>query len=278
VIKKILVCIEGSPSGERAIETAIQLARQLGAELTGLAIVDEPDIRAGAATSIGGGAYKRQRDDALLEDAQKQSTEWLVRFIERCREQGIAAQPLTERGKPAATILEEMKSYDLTLMGRHANFTFETAAQDRQTRDAVLHHARSPVMVIPESARLETNKVLMAFDGSSASKRAVRTFAESGLAAGADVHVGSAEDDGTVAWEMATRAVEMLKEYEIRGQQHSIVSTLPIAEAILQLRERLGAGLIVMGAYTRSRLSELIWGSVTGALIAGTPVPLYLHH
>jgi nucleotide-binding universal stress UspA family protein len=278
VIKQILVCIEGSPSGERAVETSIQLARQLGASLTGLAIVDEPDIRAGAATGIGGSAYKRQRDDALLEDAQKQATEWLLRFIERCRQDGVDARPLTERGRPAATILEEMKGYDLTLMGRHANFTFETAAQDRQTRDAVLHNARKPVMVMPEDSRLDVQKVLLAFDGSSASKRAVRSFAESGLGSGAEVHVASSDDDGTVAWEMATRAVDILREYEIRGQQHSVVSVLPIADALLQLRERLGAGLIVMGAYTRSRLSEMIWGSVTRALIAGTPVPLYLHH
>jgi nucleotide-binding universal stress UspA family protein len=34
----------------------------------------------------------------------------------------------------------------------------------------------------------------------------------------------------------------------------------------------------VMGAYTKSGLSELIWGSVTRELVERTAVPLFLQH
>ena len=278
MIRQVLVCIEGSPSGARAVEMGVEIARGHGASLVGLAIVDEPDIRAGEATGIGGSSYKKQRDQSLLEDAQRQVAEWLAGFSERCRAAGVPAQSLEERGRPAATILEEMRNYDLTLMGRHANFTFETAASDRQTRDAVLHQARKPVIVVPEQPPVPSPRVLIAFDGSSASKRAVRSFAESGLGADSELHVASADDDGVHAWEMASRGVDILKEYGLPAEPQSVVSVLPIADALLQVRERLGARMMVLGAYTRSRLSELIWGSVTRALVEKTPVPLYLHH
>ncbi len=65
----ILVCLEGSACSASAIDVAIGFARDLGATLVGLAIVDEPDIVAGAATSIGRArtesAPPRARTDAL---------------------------------------------------------------------------------------------------------------------------------------------------------------------------------------------------------------------
>src|SRR3954454_23624053 len=106
MIQNVLVCLEGSASGKQAVAMAIQLARQHQARLAGLAIVDEPDIRAGAATGIGGASYKKQRDDALVEDAEQHAELWLAEFSALCRQQEIPARTVEKRGRPAATILE----------------------------------------------------------------------------------------------------------------------------------------------------------------------------
>jgi nucleotide-binding universal stress UspA family protein len=278
MIQDILVCLEGSPSGKRAVDMAIQIARQLHAKLVGLAIVDEPNIRAGAATGIGGASYKKQRDDALVEEAQQHAEQWLRAFSERGRKEGVSSHALEERGRASTKILEEMQHFDLVLMGRHANFKFETEASDPKTRDTILHNARKPVLVVPEAVPVDSSRVLIAFDGSSAAKRAVRSFAESGLATGTEVYVASVEDDGAVAWEMASRGLEILREFEIKASVRNLVSTLTIAEALLEERARLGARMMVMGAYASSRLSALVWGSITRELLEKSPVPLYLHH
>jgi nucleotide-binding universal stress UspA family protein len=278
MIRNILVCLEGSPSGARAVDLAMKLAHQLGARLAGLAIVDEPDIRAGAATGIGGASYKRQRDDALVADAERHAQEWLAAFSARCRQEEVPARTVEERGRPAATILEEMQEHDLVLMGRDANFKFETAASDRQTRDAILHRARRPVIVVPEQAPVESPRVMLAFDGSSASRRAVRSFGESGLAEGSELFVATVDDHGAAAWEMASRAVEMLRQMDLPAEPRNLVSTHSIAEALLAERAHLGARMLAMGAYARSRLVELVWGSITQELLEKTTVPLYLHH
>ncbi len=279
MVKDLLVCLEGSPSSERATELAIEIARELSARLLGLAIVDEPDIRAGAATSIGGASFKRHRDEALIEDASQRVNEYLARFEARCLDAGVQARVLELRGRPAPKILEEMRSHDLTLMGRQVNFLFETKSEDSDTRDNVLHRADRPVIIVPEVMAPAGPDVLVAFDGSSAAKRAVRAFAGSGLAQGRKVHVASVQDDGEEAWGMATRGVELLGELGVAAKARSVVSALPIAAAILEARRKVGAGLLVTGAYTRrSKLSELLWGSVTQSLLEETPVPLFLHH
>src|SRR5690242_10234298 len=114
MVKDILVCLEGSSSSRRAIEVAIGLARTLPATLVGLAIVDEPDIRAGQATGIGGTAFKQQRDEVLLKDAQERAQEWIDAFAARCAEASVAAHTLELRGRPADMIVEELQRHDLT--------------------------------------------------------------------------------------------------------------------------------------------------------------------
>jgi nucleotide-binding universal stress UspA family protein len=278
MIKDILVCLEGSASSERATDLAIEIARELSARIMGLAIVDEPDIRAGAATGIGGASFKQHRDELLLEDARKKVADWLLIFEARCRDAEISARTLELRGRPAPKILEEMQLHDMTLIGRDANFLFETKDEDVETRDNILHRAGKPVIVVPEEPAKTGPDVLVAYDGSSASNRAVRALADSGLARGRKVHVASVQDAGEEAWEMASRGVELLKTLSIASKPRSVVSALPIADAILDARAKLGAGMLVIGAYTRSRLTEMIWGSVTRTLLEKCPVPIFLHH
>ncbi|HXJ19807.1 MAG TPA: universal stress protein [Polyangia bacterium] len=279
MIKNILVCLEGSPSTTAAVRLAIDVAKPLAAHLVGLAIVDEPDIRAGTPTSIGGSAFKHERDDALVADAHKHASDAMALFERRCREANVPAKALEIVGRPVDAILEEMETRDLTVLGRDVNFKFEIEKEDAQTRDTILHRASTPVLVVPEAAPPKLGgTVLVAYDGSGAAKRALSSFASSGLATGRDIHVVTIDDNGAVAWEMANRAVETLKAADIPAKGHNIVSLLSNQDVIIRLAKEIDAGLIVMGAFTRSRLRELFSGSVTRSLVDTTEIPLYLQH
>jgi nucleotide-binding universal stress UspA family protein len=277
LLKNILVCLEGSPSTTAAVRLAIDVARRLEARLVGLAIVDEPDIRAGTPTSIGGSAFKHERDDALVAEAHKHAADAIALFERRAREAEVPARSLEIVGRPVDAILEEMSTRDFTVIGRDANFKFEQ--EDTQTRDAILHRATTPVLLVPETASPTLGgTVLVAYDGSGAAKRALASFAASGLAIGREVHVVTIDDNGAIAWEMANRAVETLKAADIPAKGHNIVSLLSNQEALTRLAREIDAGLIVMGAFTRSRLRELFSGSVTRSLVETTEIPLYLQH
>lgn len=276
-MKDILVCLEGLPSSQRATELAVELARSHEATLVGLAIVDEPDIRAGTATSIGGSSFKQERDLTLVADAERQTQLWIDAFLEACRVAGVQARTLRQRGRPAEVIVEELDKHELGLMGRHVNFLFETVAEDHQTRDRVLKRASKPVIVVPERGTPAGSTALIFYDGSSAARRAMLSFAASGLARDRAIHVATAGDDGAVAYETAAQCCGLLRQLDIAATPHSIVSPLPIADSLLDQRRRLGAGLLVMGAYAHSRLTHLVWGSVTHELLEKTPVPIFLH-
>lgn len=274
----ILVCLEGSPSTAQAIHLAIELARALPANLVGLAIVDEPDIVSGTATSIGGASYKRARDVALLDDARSRARAWLSSFVARGRAARVAVRALEITGRPIEAILSEVPEHDLILLGRQVNFRFETQDRDRYTRDRILRRAGKPIIVVPESAPVPGSSALVAYDGSAAAGRALHSFAACGLARGRAVHVATVADDGADAFETASRGCALLDKLGVRSVPDNLVSSDSTAGALLSHRIRIGADLIVLGGYIPSPLSRLVWGSVTQDIIERSPVPVFLHY
>jgi nucleotide-binding universal stress UspA family protein len=135
------------------------------------------------------------------------------------------------------------------------------------------------VLLVPEGTSAPLGKrVLIAYDGSGAAKRAAASFAQSGLAATREVHVATVDDDGAAAWEMANKGVLILRQEGVFAIAHNVVSILSNAEALFALARELGAGLIVMGAFAHSRLAHLFGQSAMRGLIEKSDVPLYLQH
>lgn len=276
---EILVCLEGSPSTARAVDVAIDLARSLPAGLVGLAIVDEPDIVAGSPTSIGGASYRHDRDAALLDDAHRHARAWLADFVARGRDAGVAVRTLAITGRPAEMILAETSRHDLTLLGRDANFRFETQDHDRYTRDRILRRAGKPVIVVPEQHAITSSAaVMIAYDGSPAATRALRSFADLRLARRREIHVVSVDDDGARAFETASRGCALLGELGIRATAHNVVSSDPVGTALVARGARLGARMIVVGGYIPSPLARWMWGSVTHDVIERASVPVFVHY
>jgi nucleotide-binding universal stress UspA family protein len=278
MLKNILVGLEGSTGTAQATELAIALGKVDGASLVGLAIIDAPAITAGAAMGIGGSSYKHERDDALLTEAKQLARDAEQRFLAQTRAAGLEARVVEITGKAADTLLTELEHYDLGLLGRYANFRFETDTTDLRTWDTVVHGATKPLIIVPEGPLAKGRGAVIAYDGSLAAQRAIRLFVERGLHRDRKVHVVTVNDSGAVAWELATQASGELGNLGVSSEVHNIVSVLPIADALLEVAGQVDAGLIAMGAFAHSRLRNLFRGSVTQQLVEKTTVPLFLTH
>jgi nucleotide-binding universal stress UspA family protein len=278
----ILVCLEGSASTETATRTAIEIAREQRKSLVGMAIVDEPDIVAGQPGSVGASAYKHRRDEILLADARQHANAWIDRFETHCREAGVPARTIEAVGRPAERIIEEAERHDVTIIGRDANFRFETEAWDPASRAKILRRANSLIMLVPEveseAPACLGKTVLVAYDGGISAQHALDNFVRGGLAEGRELHVATVGDNGEKAWNVANAAVERLGGAGIKAFTHNIVSVLPTSDAIMELGCRLGAGMLVMGAFARSRLTEIFRGSGTLDIITRSQTPLCLQH
>jgi nucleotide-binding universal stress UspA family protein len=282
MIKNILVCIDGSASSEETTLTAIKIARERNATLVGMAIGHEPGSQPAMHTGIHGSSIERRWTNLRPVDARAYAAMLLATFERRCRSAQVAVRVLEIVPRSPEDVIAEIERHDLTLIGHEANFQIESKGDHRTTREKILRRTSHPVLLVPDDATGMSDPlgptVLVAYDGGPAAARALASFVASGLGESRDVHIATVGDDGEKAMETAMHAVENLRASGINATAHGIVSILPDSEALVEFGARLGAGLVVMGAFARSRFKEMFSGSLTRALVEGSPTPIYLQH
>jgi nucleotide-binding universal stress UspA family protein len=134
----ILVAIDGSESSSHALDTAIELASLLGAQLTALAV--KGPLPAYAATLGEVDEVKREKDrffGGLCADATK-----------RARDAGIDLDVRLRPGHAAELIARyavEVRA-DLIVVGHKGHFARTHLLGS--TADRVANHARAPVLIV----------------------------------------------------------------------------------------------------------------------------------
>jgi len=136
---------------------------------------------------------------------------------------------------------------------------------------------RRPGAVMSASGRPDT--VIVAWDGSA---RAARALWEAlpVLVTATEVHIVMVTDNGPVP--------DTGNEWDLRSylQAHGITPRLfhiaqegrSIGETLLNVANRVGADLIVMGAYGRSHVGELLLGGVSDHLVKHSHISLLVAH
>ena len=126
-------------------------------------------------------------------------------------------------------------------------------------------------------ASVASSSVLVAYDGSSQSAKALHAFQSLGLAKGRDIHILSVSHDEHGKYS-ADVAEDYLRAYDHQVHLHVETASGSAAPVILAKTKELGVGLLVMGSYGQPRLTEWVFGSVTKTVLKDSPVPIFLYH
>ena len=148
---------------------------------------------------------------------------------------------------------------------------------DQGTIEAALFGSGRPVLLVPRGMPVTTGDAAVFWNGSAEAARAVGAalpiLARCGMVhilridADPDVEAPEPELTAYLAWHGISAAVRTLApDYREPG------------EALLEEAGRLGATLVVMGAYTHSRMRQMILGGVTRHVLGHAPVPILLTH
>lgn len=277
MLRSILVGLDGSAYSMAAVELGIQWAKKFDAMLVGLAVIDEPTIRQPGPVPIGGSAFKEMRDDALVNDARRMVEQFLGWFSVRCAEAGVACKLLEDVGVPSERIHLEAQRYDLIMLGKQTYYHFETQQYADDTLREILKASPRPIVTAPEKPGTGS-AIVVAYDGSLQAARTLQAFQSLRLDMGQDVHVISVQTDHDEAVRHVERAIDFLRQHEIKAHPHILTSTSSPANVLVDEAHRLNAGLLVMGAYGQSSLREFIFGSITQTLLNEINCPLFLYH
>lgn len=175
---------------------------------------------------------------------------------------GLRSELVAERGKVAdAIICPQSKS-----------------GKPTSTFEAAIMRSGKPVIMVPRSmTQFKADKVLIAWNGSTESARAV-THALPILSRAKQVVVATSQS--------AQKNKPGLNSLQRYLQIHGVESTQtvfdsarrPTGEALLELSGQQSADLMVMGGFTHRRVHEQIFGGVTQHMVAYSDIPIFMMH
>lgn len=267
---KSLLAMAWTAEEPAAFDLAARLAHTHGARLTGLeppsyGVMSMAWADAGMGAPIGGG---------LAEDAEERQRVSAVRQAFESRASGLEAEwrSADDTGPTAIGVIG--RAFDMIVMPQPGALpkmpesVFETALFD----------SGRPVLVTPAGfGGMVGKKIMFAWNGSTESARAI-SLAMPFLAKAEEINVVSVEGSffpGPSAVEIA----QLLTRHGLNAVgEHIKPGTRALGQALVERAQGLGSDMIVKGAYTQSRLRQMIFGGATRHIIMEADIPVILAH
>jgi len=276
---RILAVSAGEPF-EPPFLAALRLARRFGATVVGAATVPTMETILMAPEM---GVVLSDVHGRLVEAAEEQAHrarlafEELARSSEAVREGGeaVGAEWLGgDRGPDIQSIGQLARVFDLSVVARPSTLSSNAGA----LLETVLFESGRPVLMVPSEVPAEIGRrVLVAWNRSSETARAVG-LADHFLRRAEAVEVLSVEG-GMVAGPDGRLLAETLRSNGVPATaRHATPEGQSAGEAVLAAAAAFDADLIVKGAYTNSRLRQMIFGGMTQHLISAADRPVFFAH
>lgn len=285
-IGNILVAFSGNDRDVVALRAALRLARRYSCHVDALhASMDPRD-----AVAFAGEGMTAAMIEQIMAAAENEGAQALNRARQNFTKELKTAAVMESRVPPATV---EPSAYLVVAPGREDELMAERGrladlivvargsssdeAVSTLTLDACLRDTGRLVLVMPEVAAEFGRHIAIGWNGSIEAGRAVGA-ALPFLAAADRVTVLSVEE-GRSYGPQGTAVVEYLAWHGITARAQ-VLNTSPFGSgrALLSGLADIQADLLVMGAYTRGQMRRLIFGGVTGEVLASTPVPVLMLH
>jgi len=278
MLRSILLALDDTPGALAARDAAIALARRTGAALSCAAILDRPHTQdAAEPVPIGAAAFAERRNAALAARLEAEATAALEAARQAAGE--VPITPLRLEDAPESALLRAGAQHDLVVIGRDCSLGREEAEDGfAPVIEALLRDGARPLLVVPPGAPATAKgPVLVGYDGSIPSQRALQFFALLGLAEGSLVKLLSAEDDPAEAARLVAEGAGFLRHHGLTAEEWSAAGG-HAAELLLAEATSLRARLLVMGAFGKSGLRALFLGAATRRLLREAPCPILVAH
>ncbi len=276
--KRIVVPLDPSEYTRSAIEIAVRRAKVYEATLVGVAVLDIDAIEDTVGGAPAGAIYYAEKErEKKIQEAQKVIAEIKENFIKRCEKEEIKYEVLEKTGEAPKEIMEEAKEADLIVVGIRTHFNLAKPNKPGETIKELLHNAVTPVLAVTDKSILP-ERVIVAYDGSEQSAKAMKAYAyiSSKLPFANSITLLNVDED-------IEKGQKILKKAKLYLEAHNfsvktVVRAGKPSKVIYELAKELYPSLVVMGAYGRSGLSELFFGSTAREILEDGSLPLFVYH
>ena len=286
-IKSVLVLVDDDTvDSRRALQCGFELACRFSAHMTGLHIRNDPltslpYITEGMSPMAVEGLVDSlsQRDDERARRAHTAFNEIVERpgFLRETDESGTSATSawVEEAGLNSVVASERARVSDLVILSHAIENQTDSM---REVLDAVLFDSGAPLLLVPPfEHKLPGRRIGIGWNKGTLASRAVRNampFLEL-----ADEIVVFQIETGAKSGPSADDLAAFLALHDVTaGVRRLIPDRLSVAERLLAEATNAELDMLVMGAYSHSRLAQMVLGGVTHEILSRAELPILLSH
>lgn len=281
-MKSVLVPARPRESLEGALAAAVTVARRFGSHIEVLFVVPGPQVIVGDAMALAP-IYDTTMRDQWLAEARK--AEDHVKSFMRRHKIAVGDAPATGKGpsagwrevegREAATVGEYGRLFDLIIIGQQGD---DERGEVTATVEAALFESGRPVLLAPsEPVKALGRTIVIAWNGSTETARTIglgMPFIEAAekvvvLTVEGGTVPGPSGDE--VAAHLARHGIDVSAVTKPAGGRSA-------GESILEEAGSLGADLLFKGAYTHSRLRQMVFGGATRHILEAAGLPVLMAH
>ena len=271
-IKSIFVPLSDADGAQVTISAALRIAAGFGAT------VDVVHLRSDPTRALGdfvGESVSPQLVEEVLEQAEKRgkSVAAATRKAYDAAAKGTKNVNYSETRTNGDIAVETMGRLSDLVVARRGSGVKDVGA--RVVAETALMGTGRPVLVVPAKAPAKIgSNVAVAWNGSIEATKAVAA-ALPFLTQASKVTVISANDGAPIDQK---GLVAYLARHGIKAKGVSVKAGANAGKAIVNAATKAGANLLVMGAYSHSRVREMIFGGVTEHALSDSYLPVLLVH
>ncbi|MEP7180701.1 MAG: universal stress protein [Betaproteobacteria bacterium] len=274
--RSIFVHVDDTEPCDRRLGVAARLARAFPAELLGGYVAPSSDLGGFATMVLPGDVIARHvRASGAAQGAAE------ARFRAAAAAAGVTnVRWHAPAGDPVEAAVLHARYSDLTVIGQpprdepSVGFSAELA-------HAVVMDSGRPVLLVPSAGDYPVvgERVLIAWKDCRESARAVSDALPLLKGAKKVFAIAITPDADDSVHDMLTDAAvaAFLKRHAVEATVRRLVAPdADAGELLLSQAADFGADLIVMGGFSRSRVSDLVWGSVTRVMMQSMTAPVLM--
>ncbi len=276
-MNRVIACIDSSPCVNAVAEAAAWIAQKTGRELVLLQVLDyyPASYHLGEISGVIGFESNAMLLKELAELEQKQSelaldySNNLLKHISQLIQEKFSLTPshIQEKGDFLEQSFNALREDDIALIGRVGERSAEKNKSLGSNVENFIRGAKCTVMTVGETFKPPT-RFIFAYEDSPTCKNMMQRVAKSDFLRQLQCHLLYVGDHpeilNTPSQFLKDQGLDVVVEYRYGD----------VAENILDYQNQHQIQLIVLGAYSRSKVRQFFLGSITTNIFRNATVPL----
>ena len=281
--KMVFACLDGSSLSEAVCDYAAWFAKRLNSRLKLLHTIDhhhETALIADLSGNIGVDSRDHLLEELTLVEQQqsKQRIQQGKKLLDAAKHRVLAdgiADPVTclQHGSLIDSLVDLEADIRVLVVGARGKIHEDQSGQIGEKLEAMIRSLHRPILVAYQAFKTPQN-IMIAYDGSESADKALNMIVNSRLCAGLACHLVQVSKKDQ-ADHILDQAARRLADAGVLDVISTSLAGKPVAQ-LCEYQTRHAIDLTVMGAFSHTRLHDILMGSFTHKMLLKTTTPLLL--